>query len=536
MKKVNVTPNTILLNSLRDVGYTETMAICDIIDNSIDAKAKNVAIKVISIKDKVTEISITDDGIGMDRNALIQALTLGSNVTRSGNSLGHYGMGLKTAGLALATEIDILTKKNLKSGGYLGIFDLDYMLTSNSFDISIGKHTKKSCGTIITLKNVDKLTSTTAKTYIKVLKEKIAEVFTKILSNINITINGIKIIADDIFLENLSTNYNVDAQGILQSPYKIKFDINGKSIYKNVKIDLWKMPINSTPTEKYSQKSQGFYVFRNKRLIASHLDLGIYTKTAEMNQFRGAVYFDNMDDVKDAIGLNFSKQGVNFNDALVKELSWHLTDALDRIRKDLRVERAKLSIKNNAFEDFFSRQLSKLFKRGINWSLGTLNGQKALANVGGSYVPPPILPKVKILKSNNITSKPVMVPVKVKNLKASNKRKPPKSNTPSNNIKNNLTAGANTSVIIEKLPLGKNDIFWKFEDMTNGAVKIVLNVDHDYYQKEYMNSSKDVKEAILKGFIITGRGVIEANLVSDDREQSLNDMFNNFGDDYRHLV
>ena len=439
MQKINVVPNTILLTSLRDVGYTETMAICDIVDNSIDAGAKNIDIVITQKNNKVQSISIADDGIGMNKNTLIQALTLGSNVVRNQNALGHYGMGLKTAGLALAKEITVLTKESNKTGGFLGTFDLDFMLSSNTFGINIDKHPKPKLGTTITLNKVDKLTSTTAKTYIKSLSEELSLVFTKIIGKVNITVNGKNIIAHDVFLEGSSKNYNVDANGVTESPYNITFQVNGNLIKKQVKIDLWKMPLSASPELPYSQKAQGFYIFRNGRLIASHLDLDIYNKIPDLNNFRGAIYFDNMDDIKDAIGLNFSKQGVNFNEALVKELKWKLGPAIKRLREDIQSERALLSIKNNTIEDTLSKWCSKLFKRGINWSLGIYNGTSGAIPTDANYKPPkPLRRKVVAGKTTVKTVKQVQTKNQVKTTKP---KKPPKPNT--NN--NNTFASHNTS-------------------------------------------------------------------------------------------
>ena len=535
MKTVSVVPNTILLNSLRDVGYTETMAICDIIDNSIDAKAKNIDVIISSTKNKVTEISISDDGDGMNQNTLIQSLTLGSNVTRATNALGHYGMGLKTAGLALATEINVLTKKSNKIGAYEGVFDLKSMITNNMFSISVGKSTKKTIGTVITLKDIDKLTSATAKTYTKNLTEKIAEVFTKILNTVNITINGVKVIADDLFLENVSQNYNYDTNGLLASPYAVKFKVKGVQKIKDVKIDLWRMPLNGKPTNQNNQKNQGFYVFRNGRLIASGQDLGIYTKHADLNYFRGAIYFNNIDDVKDAIGLNFSKQGVNFNDELSQDLHWKLSGAIKKIKADIQAAKAKVSVKNNAVENTFAKWFSKIFKhnKGIAAAMGIANGKTGVVASTGNVPPPVKPPKTKVTTTGIMTQKPGNTPV-VKKVTGKTKN-PPTPSTPNKNSKNPMQTGTNTVVKITKLPLGKTASFWKFEDL-GGAVEIILNIDHSYYQKKYLGMSDIKKEILLETVVVVARGFIEAGLVNDDNEDMIEEMFNSFGDDYRQFV
>ena len=115
---------SILMESLRSVGYTTATALADIIDNSITAKAHTVRI-LISLATS-PYVAIVDDGTGMDEATLIAAMRFGSSDPRDLRhvlDLGRFGLGLKTASLAQCRRLTVATSKD----GQLSIarWDLD---------------------------------------------------------------------------------------------------------------------------------------------------------------------------------------------------------------------------------------------------------------------------------------------------------------------------------------------------------------------------------------------------------------------------
>lgn len=78
VERVAVRPKAaFLLQSMRDIGYTFETAVADLIDNSISAKAKNVWIDA-EWRDGEKFVAISDDGKGLGRIDLIEAMRLGS--------------------------------------------------------------------------------------------------------------------------------------------------------------------------------------------------------------------------------------------------------------------------------------------------------------------------------------------------------------------------------------------------------------------------------------------------------------------------
>jgi hypothetical protein len=90
-----------LMQSFRAVGYTVQAALADLIDNSIAAGARTVAIDFDAAA--VGYVATLDDGRGMDEATLVAAMRFGSRdprEVRSGMDLGRFGLGLKTASLS----------------------------------------------------------------------------------------------------------------------------------------------------------------------------------------------------------------------------------------------------------------------------------------------------------------------------------------------------------------------------------------------------------------------------------------------------
>ena len=101
-----------ILSSLRSVGYSFDTAVADIVDNSISACAKTVELR-LEQEDSEPILSIIDDGHGMSRVELINAMRHGGNGTqhsRAADDLGRYGLGLKTASLSQCRQLTVVTK------------------------------------------------------------------------------------------------------------------------------------------------------------------------------------------------------------------------------------------------------------------------------------------------------------------------------------------------------------------------------------------------------------------------------------------
>lgn len=129
----------LLLSSLRNAGYTLESAIADIIDNSITAQASMISVQFRGHSDFLGRqwIAICDNGSGMNYDELLQGMKFGSRdlgTARQGVlDLGRFGLGLKTASISQCRKLTVVSWKDGKCNGMS--WDLDKISTSWLVDV-----------------------------------------------------------------------------------------------------------------------------------------------------------------------------------------------------------------------------------------------------------------------------------------------------------------------------------------------------------------------------------------------------------------
>lgn len=212
-------PAGALIQSLRSIGYNFNSAVADIVDNSIDAKARKISIQIEPGDLSKFSISIIDDGFGMSFEELKGAMSLGSKspeFERTEDDLGRFGMGLKTASFSQAKILSVISFR--RGGSWTGLrWDLDRVATNNKWEAeilsepqilqvasaSVGEQNFSS-GTVVRWDHCDRLVSPNAdaqvlsKAYTNTvlsLEEHLSLVFHKFLSKnkVDIYINDRKL-------------------------------------------------------------------------------------------------------------------------------------------------------------------------------------------------------------------------------------------------------------------------------------------------------------------------------------------------------
>lgn len=116
-----------LIHSLRAFGYDLATALADLVDNSIAAGAKNVWLD-FHWNGAKSNISVSDDGKGMSETELLDAMRPGNRSPlekRNSRDLGRYGLGLKTASFSQAKRLTVGSKQ---AGTYaVRCWDLDFV-------------------------------------------------------------------------------------------------------------------------------------------------------------------------------------------------------------------------------------------------------------------------------------------------------------------------------------------------------------------------------------------------------------------------
>ena len=95
--------------ALRSMGYRFEEAVADLIDNSVQAEAKNVVVRLVESEGHLVSVLIADDGVGMTRSRLREALRFGLAAEHGGDSLSKFGLGLKLASISQCRQFTVIS-------------------------------------------------------------------------------------------------------------------------------------------------------------------------------------------------------------------------------------------------------------------------------------------------------------------------------------------------------------------------------------------------------------------------------------------
>jgi len=191
------------IQATRDSGYKGTVsALAELVDNSLQAGARRVCIRLADVDDGegTIEVAILDDGAGMDRATLRQALRFGGSSRFNDRSgLGRYGMGLPNASLSQARRVDVYTWQEPES--FLHTYlDVDEIAAGHVTEVPPPRRAKPpawpgTCssrtGTLILWTRCDRLDHRRVSTIERKLMTSLGRIFRyAIWDGVRITVNG----------------------------------------------------------------------------------------------------------------------------------------------------------------------------------------------------------------------------------------------------------------------------------------------------------------------------------------------------------
>ncbi|OBK39017.1 DNA mismatch repair protein [Mycobacterium sp. 1165196.3] len=110
VRRITLAPDAGLVKSL-GANHTLESAIADLVDNSIDAGATNVSVRLLTQGDRLVEVEVHDNGRGMDAESINAAMTIGHQRAYTQGDLGHFGMGLKAASFGHSDVLTVWSSK-----------------------------------------------------------------------------------------------------------------------------------------------------------------------------------------------------------------------------------------------------------------------------------------------------------------------------------------------------------------------------------------------------------------------------------------
>lgn len=323
-----------LVGALRQIGYSFEQAISDLIDNSINAKADNVLVRIITSGNEIVSVVIADDGFGMSPEKLVDAMKFGSDEEAAAKSLGKYGMGLKLASLSHAQSVSVITKgtgkgkecarrwtiEGIKKGWVCDVIkddDAEKYYKSRRLPFSISKS-----GTLVVWNDIDKLPTSE-----KGLEDTLKKLRSKLKNHLGLCFHRfledgrLKIIIDVQVVDEEYNNikdiveplnpFAYQISGHVEYPKKFKANIDGVG---QLTLDAHIWPANSdSKNYKLGGKTssrQGFYFYRNDRLIQVGGWNGVVQDENEPHGSLARVRIDLPSKYDGQFGLNVQKSAV----------------------------------------------------------------------------------------------------------------------------------------------------------------------------------------------------------------------------------
>ena len=297
-ERENIPQADTLMGSMRSMGYSFETALADVVDNSISANATTIRILFPTNPMEKLAVGILDDGVGMSDNDLYEAMRYGSTsseIVRDINDLGRFGLGLKSASLSQCRILTVVSVYEGKVSAYR--WDFNYIQKKKqwyvlSLSIEECKNLpyfdlleSQGVGTLVVWSDFDILAKANTKT--TTLKEK------------TIAVN----------------------------------DSNGKEQY--IKIKPFVLPYLSDMSKKDKilmggvedmRTKQGFYVYRNERLIIWGNWFGM-TRRNELTK-NARIRVDIPNALDDIWSIDVKKQVAKIPKRIQNQLTKTVNDAL----------------------------------------------------------------------------------------------------------------------------------------------------------------------------------------------------------------
>lgn len=281
-----------MIESLRGLGYSTATALADVIDNSLAAHADQVMLEFVW-DGPASRMTVLDNGTGMNDGELERAMRLGERSPldeRSPDDLGRFGLGLKTASFSQCRRLTVASRQQDTRACLR--WDLDALAASTGdgwyllegpargSEAFLAPLASQATGTLVLWERLDRIITPgfTAQDYLDLIdrvERHLSMVFHRFLSGsdpaLRITINGRDIDPWDPFLARHPATWSSPVEQIPAEGGAVAVQCHvlpHQDRLKPSEHDLAAGPDGWTA-------QQGFYIYRNRRLLVSGSWLGL---------------------------------------------------------------------------------------------------------------------------------------------------------------------------------------------------------------------------------------------------------------------
>lgn len=341
-----------LMGSMRSMGYTFESAMADIIDNSISACCHEIHL-FFPTEASTCYVAVLDDGVGMNKKELFKAMRYGSSAyedTRSETDLGRFGLGMKSASLSQCQVLTVASKNN----GVISAYRWDYNQIKGQKSWLMGELYEdeiqdlphiddlksQNQGTLVVWQDFDIISKSSSGLVFETLMKYKANminytglIFHRFINSsvkkdrVSIFINKHKVEALDPFLEKHEKT---------TERKEIDLVVNDKDGNpRHISVTPFILPFIKDLSEKDIEKlggtenmrvKQGFYIYRNKRLIIWGTWFGMQRTELTKN---ARIRVDIPNCLDDIWSIDIKKQNATIPVMIQKQLKRAVEDAMN---------------------------------------------------------------------------------------------------------------------------------------------------------------------------------------------------------------
>jgi hypothetical protein len=284
-----------LIFGLRDTGYNVKTAAADIIDNSIAAEADKINVEIVLQSDGRKLVYFGDNGKGMDAAGVHGAMRYGAPKRENQESLGKFGLGLKTASSSVCVKYTVISRRVADDDLAKLAWDLEHVAAVRAWEMlrepvsaSEKEMFSELCGVTGTLVIWEKCDRILTKEYppgssqergaisrlSESLDKHLALVFHRFLDKTDSREKDVDILINGLPVQPWNPFYPARSEQVLaESKQRLEVEMPDGSV-ENAMMRAWILPhrLDMTKDEeksyaRISNRAQGFYVYREGRLI-----------------------------------------------------------------------------------------------------------------------------------------------------------------------------------------------------------------------------------------------------------------------------
>ena len=346
MKTIICDPDVVnFTKSFKSIGYNHYSAILDLIDNSVSAGSTKIWIDYFADIKGNFKIIIADNGCGMNRNKLFEAMRIASSdptMVRLGTDLGKFGLGLKLASFSQTDRFSIISQEKEKEINSF-TWDLNFVRAEKKWLLQETEGIKfsklKSHGTEVVLYDVFSGMDIIEDQIIAKLRSHIAVSY-HLMKGIKFLINDKEIDPiDPFFSDSLASNHSSIEKVYLDS---VSLEIQSHQVPHENKMKPREKRLFYELTE--IGMGPGLYIYRKNRLIAWSGWEGLGKNLRINDLYRMSVFCQ--EDADDLFNIEVKKSQISVTEPklrnLLKSSIIHFTEIARRPYQ----KRALLSLKD----------------------------------------------------------------------------------------------------------------------------------------------------------------------------------------------